>query len=119
MYELWCVEQNWLTISLDLIIDGGLRPRLSELHPGCHSVIGFRDELVGRADASHALTNHRLTTKWGYTPGEVDGLLRAPLLLPLTDHLRRSGVDGLDVATCAKAAGARPIRMRSHPGGTA
>ena len=60
----------------------------------------------------------RLDTKWGFTPGEVDGLFRTQLLLPLTDHLRRSGIDGLDVATCAKAAGARPIRMR-HPGGTA
>ena len=30
------MAQNWLTISLDLIVDAELKPRLSELHVGCH-----------------------------------------------------------------------------------
>ena len=97
------VEKNWLTVSLDLIIDDSLRPRLSELHAGCHALHSEAPQFQSRL----------LSGKWGYTPHEVKGWFQAPLRVALTDHLQRAGREGLDVAACDAAVGSRAIKLSS------
>ena len=91
------VEKNWVAVSMDLIIDeDDFKPRLAELHFGCHPLVG-KDFLVA--------------------PREVAAYTQGPLLVPLSDHLdqireggelHRHGA-GPRAAACAEAIGARAI----------